>query len=306
RLGLRGRLRGPRRDRAGPPALALAGRLRDLRGPPALAAGAADVHEPERPGGLRGGARPRPRPRVDLGRPRRARPAALPPAHQGRRVGGRQQRDQLDHRHAPPRRLRSLPGRRRQAGAAGAGPRGRPRAGPLLARRGGGAAEGDRRRRLRAGDRRDRRADQGDGSLQPGWISRLRGATVNALWERLFDGPLRDWLSRPGASLRVSRLPRAAWPLVVAGVARAAAEAGRPALALVPGPARLVPDLRPWLAGRPAVHQFAEVTVSYLDRPPAFVEMVSLRLEALAALAGGGPWLVVLSRRALMRMTVAA
>jgi transcription-repair coupling factor (superfamily II helicase) len=135
---------------------------------------------------------------------------------------------------------------------------------------------------------------------------------VSALWERTFDGSLRDWLSRPGGSLRVGRLPRAAWPLVVSAVARAAAVQGRSTLVLAPGPARLLPDLRPWLAGRPAAHLFAEVTVSFLDRPPAFDEMVSLRLEALAALAAartgsgpGEPGLVVSSRRAMMRMTVA-
>ncbi len=137
---------------------------------------------------------------------------------------------------------------------------------------------------------------------------------MSALWERTFDGSLRDWLSRPGSSLRVGRLPRAARPLVVSSVARAAAEQGRSTLVLAQGPARLLPDLRPWLAGRPSAHLFAEVTVSFLDRPPAFDEMVSQRLEALAALAAsrsgsdsgpGEPALVVSSRRAMMRMTVA-
>lgn len=129
---------------------------------------------------------------------------------------------------------------------------------------------------------------------------------MSALWERTFEGALRDWLARSGGTPRSGRLPRSAWPLVVSAVARAAAREGRPLLVLCPGPARLVGDLRPWLAGRPAVYHFAEVTVSFLDRPPAFDEAVSLRMEALAALATPGePSVVVSSRRAMMRMTVA-
>jgi transcription-repair coupling factor (superfamily II helicase) len=132
---------------------------------------------------------------------------------------------------------------------------------------------------------------------------------VSALWERTFDGELRAWLARPGAPLRAGRLPRSAWPVVLSAVTRAAAEAGRPTLVLCPGPARLITELRPWLGGRPSVYHFAEVTVSFLDRPPAFDETVSLRLEALAALAAvasgsGDPGVVVSSRRAMMRMTV--
>jgi transcription-repair coupling factor (superfamily II helicase) len=131
---------------------------------------------------------------------------------------------------------------------------------------------------------------------------------VTALWERTFDGALLGWLERPGATLRAGRLPRAAWPVVLSAVARGAAAAGRPTLVLCPGPARSIAELRLWLAGHPSVYHFAEVTVSFLDRPPAFDETVSLRLEALAALAGaaagGDPCVVVSSRRAMMRMTV--
>ena len=130
---------------------------------------------------------------------------------------------------------------------------------------------------------------------------------MSALWERTFDGALRDWLARPGASLVAGRLPRPAWPVVVAAVARAAAAAGRPTLVLSTGPGRLLAEVRPWLAGRPPAFLFAEVTVSFLDRPPVFDESVSLRMEALAALAAGAeePSLVVSSRRAMMRTTVA-
>jgi transcription-repair coupling factor (superfamily II helicase) len=111
--------------------------------------------------------------------------------------------------------------------------------------------------------------------------------------------------------LRAQRLPRSSWPLVVACVARSAAAIGRPLLVLSPGPARLVGDLRPWLSGRPSTYHFAEVTVSFLDRPPAFDEAVAQRLEALSALAataegGGEPCVVVSSRRAMLRMTVGA
>jgi transcription-repair coupling factor (superfamily II helicase) len=150
---------------------------------------------------------------------------------------------------------------------------------------------------------------------------------VSTLCERVFEGSLRNWLAAaaaPAASpgskgpqpvLRLQRLPRSSWPLVVATVARSAAAVGRPLLVLSPGPARLVSDLRPWLSGRPPTYHFAEVTVSFLDRPPAFDEAVAQRLEALSALTaagqragkgGGEPSVVVSSRRAMLRMTVGA
>ena len=62
-----------------------------------------------------------------------------------------------------------------------------------------------------------------------------------------------------------------------------------------------------WLAGRPAPHVFAEVAVSFLDRPPAFDQAVSRRLEALTALADADrdPAVVVVSsRRAMTRQTI--
>jgi transcription-repair coupling factor (superfamily II helicase) len=105
----------------------------------------------------------------------------------------------------------------------------------------------------------------------------------------------------------VARLPRSAWPIVAGAVARACAERGKPLLILVPGPERFAGDLRMWLAGRPATHVFAEVAVSFLDRPPAFDEAVSKRLEALSALANAGedPAIVVVSsRRAITRQTI--
>jgi transcription-repair coupling factor (superfamily II helicase) len=51
---------------------------------------------------------------------------------------------------------------------------------------------------------------------------------------------------------------------------------------------------------------FAEVTVSFLDRPPAFDESVNKRLEALSALARSDiePSVVVASRRAITRQTI--
>jgi transcription-repair coupling factor (superfamily II helicase) len=75
---------------------------------------------------------------------------------------------------------------------------------------------------------------------------------------------------------------------------------------LVPGPDRFADELRLWLAGRPATHVFAEVSVSFLDRPPAHDDAVNKRLEALAALADAAqePIVVVSSRRAGVRMTI--
>jgi transcription-repair coupling factor (superfamily II helicase) len=90
-------------------------------------------------------------------------------------------------------------------------------------------------------------------------------------------------------------------------VARALAGLRRPVLILVPAPERFTDELRPWLAGRPPVHVFAEIGISFLDRPPAFDASVSKRLEALAAMVrvAGEPELVVVSsRRAITRQTI--
>ncbi|MGA7910500.1 MAG: transcription-repair coupling factor, partial [Candidatus Dormiibacterota bacterium] len=81
---------------------------------------------------------------------------------------------------------------------------------------------------------------------------------------------------------------------------------GRSLLVLVPAPERFADELRPWLAGVPPAHVFAEVAVSFLDRPPAFDEAVNKRLEALSALtrAGEDPCVIVSSRRACTRQTL--
>ncbi len=127
---------------------------------------------------------------------------------------------------------------------------------------------------------------------------------MSAIWERVFDGALAHWLSGPsGKLLRVGRLPRSAWPLVVSAVARASSNQSRSILVLVPGPARFLSELRQWLAGSPPAYLFAVVTVSFLDRPPAFDEAVARRLEAVAALSVE-PCVVVSSRKAMMRTTV--
>jgi len=122
---------------------------------------------------------------------------------------------------------------------------------------------------------------------------------VSALWEQVFDASLRG-----RSRVRVGRLPRAAWPLFAASAARAVSLSGRSLVVLAPGPERLFEELRPWLAGRPAAAVFAEVAINFLDRPPAFDPAVVRRLEALAALAGEEPSVVVSSRRACMRATV--
>ena len=133
---------------------------------------------------------------------------------------------------------------------------------------------------------------------------------MTTLWEStLAAAPeVGRWLSGARAELRASRVPRAAWPVVAGAVARACAARGRSLLILVPAPDRFCDDLRPWLAGTPPAFVFAEVAISFLDRPPAFDEAVSKRLEALAALAdpAHGPSVVVSSRRACTRMTISA
>jgi transcription-repair coupling factor (superfamily II helicase) len=130
---------------------------------------------------------------------------------------------------------------------------------------------------------------------------------VTTLWERTLEAApeMRRWATRGAGDLRVGRLPRPAWPIVAGAVARAIADAGRSVLILVRAPERFCDELRPWLAGRPRAYVFAEVAVSFLDRPPAFDEAVNKRMEALNALADRSvPCVVVSSRRAIVRATI--
>ena len=131
---------------------------------------------------------------------------------------------------------------------------------------------------------------------------------MRALWEAVVGAEprLERWLNSGAAELEVARLPRPAWPIVAGSVARAAAKQGKALLVLVPGPDRFADELRLWLAGSPATHVFAEVAVSFLDRPPAFDEAVNQRLEALVALSAADrePVVVVSSRRAITRQTI--
>src|SRR5213594_1643069 len=129
---------------------------------------------------------------------------------------------------------------------------------------------------------------------------------MTALWKEVVasEARLARWVERGGGELNVARLPRPAWPIVAGSVARGLAARGRQLLILVPGPDRFAGDLRLWLAGNPPTHVFAEVAVSFLDRPPAFDESVSRRLEALVALSEGEPAVVVTSRRAMTRQTI--
>src|SRR5437660_226416 len=117
---------------------------------------------------------------------------------------------------------------------------------------------------------------------------------------------LAGWIGRGSGGLDVARLPRPAWPIVAGAVARAITERGVSVVILVPGPDRFADELRVWLAGNPATHVFAEVGVSFLDRPPAFDEAVNRRLEALTSLANAHdePIVVVSSRRAATRQTI--
>ena len=111
-------------------------------------------------------------------------------------------------------------------------------------------------------------------------------------------------IADPGEARDLVRLPSGAWPIVAGALARRAAAGGRSLLVLVRHPERFLAELRPWLAGAPPSHLFAEVGVSFLDRPPAVDPAVGRRLEALAALAQGAPAVIVSSRRAAMRPTL--
>jgi transcription-repair coupling factor (superfamily II helicase) len=132
---------------------------------------------------------------------------------------------------------------------------------------------------------------------------------MSSLWQSTVAATrdLERWIAGGEGELNVAHLPRAAWPIVAGAVARALAGRRRPVLILVPAPERFIDELRPWLAGRPPVHVFAEVSISFLDRPPAFDDSVNKRLEALAAIArvDETPALVVVSsRRAITRQTI--
>ena len=129
---------------------------------------------------------------------------------------------------------------------------------------------------------------------------------MSSLWKSTIEAApeLERWISGSSADLEVGRLPRPAWPIVAGAVARACAARRRPVVILVPAPERFADELRPWLAGYPPVRVFAEVGISFLDRPPAFDEAVNKRLEALAAMATNEPTVIVTSRRAITRQTI--
>jgi transcription-repair coupling factor (superfamily II helicase) len=132
---------------------------------------------------------------------------------------------------------------------------------------------------------------------------------MSSLWKSTVAAApaLERWIDGGRSELQVGRLPRPAWPIVAGSVVRALAASHRPILILVPAPERFADELRPWLAGHPQVHVFAEIAVSFLDRPPAFDESVNKRLEALAALSRSGeePGVVIVSsRRAITRQTI--
>ena len=130
---------------------------------------------------------------------------------------------------------------------------------------------------------------------------------MSALWERTLEAApeLRRWAANGAGELRIARLPRPAWPIVAGAVVRTLTDAGRSLLILVPAPDRFCDELRPWLGGRIPAYVFAEVAVSFLDRPPAFDEAVSKRMEALNALGDeSSPCVVVSSRRAMARATI--
>jgi transcription-repair coupling factor (superfamily II helicase) len=131
---------------------------------------------------------------------------------------------------------------------------------------------------------------------------------MTSLWAAAIKAApaLERWLDGAASELRVGRLPRPAWPIVAGSIARACEARRRSLLVLVSSPDRFADELRPWLAGRPETHVFAEVAVSFLDRPPASDPAVNKRLDALSALSdeAQGPKLIVSSRRAAVRMTI--
>src|SRR5258708_39849907 len=112
---------------------------------------------------------------------------------------------------------------------------------------------------------------------------------MSSLWKRTIAAApeLERWISGSSIDLAIGRLPRPAWPIVAGAIARACAAQRRTVLILVPSPERFAGELRPWLAGHPPVRVFAEVGISFLDRPPAVDESGNRRLEARSPLIRG-------------------
>ncbi|HET9782286.1 MAG TPA: transcription-repair coupling factor [Candidatus Dormibacteraeota bacterium] len=131
---------------------------------------------------------------------------------------------------------------------------------------------------------------------------------MTKLWEATLgaNDRLDGWARRGSTELHVARLPRPAWPIVAGSLVRAITARGKSVLVLVANPERFADDMRMWLSGTPATHVFAEIGVSFLDRPPAFDDAVNRRLEALTALitSDKNPVTVVSSRRAMTRQTI--
>src|SRR4030081_395616 len=129
---------------------------------------------------------------------------------------------------------------------------------------------------------------------------------MSSLWKSTIAAApaLERWIAGQSKDLEAGKLPRPAWPIVAGAIARACAARRRPVLILVPAPERFADELRPWLAGYPPVRVFAEISISFLDRPPAFDEAVNKRLQALATLATEDPAVVISSRRAMTRQTI--
>ena len=129
------------------------------------------------------------------------------------------------------------------------------------------------------------------------------------IWRALTQGDsaLAAWLGgQSRGELELTGVPAAGWGLLAASLAAWAIERRRTLLVLVPAPDRFLPEVRAWAAQGSRAHLFAEVHVSFLDRPPAHDDAVTRRLEALAALHASEPALIVSSRRAMLRMTIGA
>ncbi|HEY8814810.1 MAG TPA: hypothetical protein VIP57_06870, partial [Candidatus Dormibacteraeota bacterium] len=90
---------------------------------------------------------------------------------------------------------------------------------------------------------------------------------MTSLWKSAVKAApgVERWLDGAASELRVGKLPRPAWPIVAGSIARVCEARGRTLLVLVSSPDRFADELRPWLAGRPETHVFAEVAVSFLD-----------------------------------------
>src|SRR2546421_459272 len=112
---------------------------------------------------------------------------------------------------------------------------------------------------------------------------------------------LEAWWNAPSGVSRAHGLPLSALPVFAAWLAR---RSGRPVLALVPDPEGSFGETRAWFADGIRAVVFPAVETLPFDRLAPDEETVRRRIEAIDALAGGGPLVCFTSWTAMTRPTL--